>query len=248
MLKIAINLFYPPVQQLKDFIIQNKDIFVPINGGSSLKNDLWCQDNLLFDDDGDNISSHNNRLNENTSIYWFWKHLDRFDGIDYCGFNHYRRVFSRSSLCDYQQYDIIVAQPIPCLYSLEWQYGYYHSIDDLYKCISLLKKIDYSFGCGFEQYVKVQHDNFAPMNMFVLRLDLFKEWCSFIFPMLFALENTIDVRGRDNYQKRAICFLEERIFGFWCWSKMRIGCHIKQVSIDEHLDWKDNKLNERGTY
>lgn len=37
------------------------------------------------------------------------------------------------------------------------------------------------------------------MNMFVLRRDLFEEWCSFIFPILLKLENLIDVNGRDNY-------------------------------------------------
>ena len=96
--------------------------------------------------------------------------------------------------------------------------------------------------------MKTNHDNFAPMNMFVMKKVLFNEWCSFIFPILFKLEETIDVEGRDNYQKRAICFLEERIFGFWCWKKMHEGNRVKQIPIEEHLDWKDNKLNERGTY
>ena len=51
----------------------------------------------------------------------------------------------------------------------------------------------------FENYMKTNHDNFAPMNMFVMKRALFNEWCSFIFPILFKLEETIDVEGRDNY-------------------------------------------------
>ena len=248
-LKIIVNVFYLPIDDLKQFLLQNKDLYIPVNGGALLKNDEWCKQNMCFDDSSiDNISSHNKLLNENTSIYWFWKNLDKFKNVDYIGFNHYRRFFSRADIIDYQQYDIIVAQPIRCLYSLEWQYGYYHVIDDMQICIDLLKHIDYKFGSGFENYIKTQHDNFAPMNMFVLRRSLFEEWCNFIFPILLHLEKIIDTTQRDNYQKRAICFLEERIFGYWCWNKLAHGYKVKQVIVDEHLAWKDNALNERGTY
>ena len=47
--------------------------------------------------------------------------------------------------------------------------------------------------------MKTNNDNFAPMNMFIMRRALFNEWCSFIFPILFKLEENIDVEGRDNY-------------------------------------------------
>ena len=249
MLKIGVNIFYKPIEQLKSFLLQNRDLYIPINGGASLKNDPWCQQYVFFDDFiDDSISSHNKLLNENTSIYWLWKSLENFKDIDYIGFNHYRRFFPRSELIGYDKYDIIVAQPIKCIYSLEWQYCYYHSITDLQQCIKLLKDKDIQFGLQFQNYMKTNHDNFAPMNMFVMRRNLFEEWCSFIFPVLFKLEEVIDVSGRDNYQKRAICFLEERIFGFWCWKKMHKGNRVKQIPIEEHLDWKDNQLNERGTY
>lgn len=249
MLKIVVNLFYKPVEELKQFLSYNSDVYVPINGGSSLRDDEWCQQNAKFDDVDENISSHNNKLNENTAIYWFWKHLDEFEPIDYIGFNHYRRFFSKSILDGYKQHDIIVAQPIPCLYSLEWQYNYYHNADDLRICIDLLKQIDFSHGSSFEQYLKQNHDNFAPMNMFAMRKDLFVSWCNFIFPVLFKLEDMIDVSGRDNYQKRAICFLEERIFGHWVWLKKNVEkLNVAEVPVVEHLEWKDNKLNERGTY
>ena len=41
------------------------------------------------------------------------------------------------------------------------------------------------------------------------------------FPLLFRLEKEIDLSGRDGYQRRALCFLCERLFGFWCWSRRR---------------------------
>lgn len=248
-LKIAVNIFYKPIDQLKDFLVHNRDLYIPINGGSELKNDIWCRQNVFFDDSIlDNISSHNKLLNENTSIYWFWKNLEQIGQPNYVGFNHYRRFFSKADLIDYQKYDIIVAQPIKCLYSLEWQYQYYHDARDLKICIDFLKEAYQKFGYSFETYVKQHTDNFAPMNMFVMQKNLFEEWCNFIFPILLHLEQIIDIAGKDNYQKRAICFLEERIFGFWCWTKKLTGYRVKQIKVEEHLDWKDNKLNERGTY
>lgn len=112
----------------------------------------------------------------------------------------------------------------------------------------MLKNIDQKAGSSFEEYMRTQHDNFAPMNMFVTRKSLFVEWCEFIFPVLFKLEQVIDTTGRDNYQKRAICFLEERIFGWWAYMKKQSGLDVAEAPIEEHLDWKDNNLNERGTY
>ena len=249
MLKIVVNLFYKPVEALKQFLSYNSDLYLPINGGSTLKNDNWCQQNVKFDDIGENISKHNKLLNENTSIYWFWKHLNEFEPISYIGFNHYRRFFSRSILDIYKSFDIIVAQPIKCIYSLEWQYDYYHNANDLKKCINILKDIDFNYGFSFEQYMKQKHDNFAPMNMFTMSKIVFNDWCSFIFPVLFRLEKAINIIGRDNYQKRAICFLEERIFGHWVWLKKNNDkLKVFELPIVEHLDWKNNLLNERGTY
>lgn len=154
---------------------------------------------MHFDDTGDNISSHNAALNENTSIFWLWKHLSEFEPVDCIGFNHYRRFFPRQALESCKKFDIAVAKPIKCLYSLEWQYGYYHCADDLRVCIDVLKEHDYAHGSSFEQYMKQCNDNFAPMNMFTMRKGLFNEWCSFIFPVLLDLEKRIDVSGRDNY-------------------------------------------------
>ena len=178
-----------------------------------------------------------------------WKNLDKFEGITHVGFNHYRRFFPRYELVDYEKYDIIVANPIKCPYSLEWQYGYYHDADDLRICEDVLRRFDSAFASGFSEYMKTEHDNFAPMNMFVMREQLFREWCGFVFPVLFELENRIDVSGRDNYQKRAVCFLEERILGYWCsLKKKKENLDVKQSYVYERLDWKDNRLNERGTY
>lgn len=245
MLKIILNIFYSPVKEILDIIEANFDLYVPINGGSKLRGSL--PEYFLFDDTGDSISDKNYLLNEMTSIYWFWKNFD-LTGIDYIGFNHYRRFFRASDINDYREYDIIVAKPIKCPFTLAWQYNYYHNIADLQICCDILKNVDSDFQSKFVDYLNTKTDNYAPCNMFVMRKDLFIEWCKFIFPVADKLINSLNLCGRDNYQRRAVCFLIERIFGFWCYDKMSSGLRVKEIEIDEHKEYKNNMLNERGTY
>lgn len=250
MLKIGINIYYPPIQELKEIIESNKDLYIPINGGSSLINDEWSSKNLLFDNTGDNISNKNKLLNEMTSIYWMWKNYNTIGNPDYIGHNHYRRFFKKEDINDYEKYDIIISKPIfsSNSISLLQQYNFYHIINDLFLCVKTIKEMYKVFGENFERYLITSGINYAPCNMFIMKKELFFEWCEFLFPILFELENKIDLTGRDNYQKRALCFLTERIFNFWCYNKYLNKYNIKEINMVEKLYFKPEKINERGDF
>ena len=205
---------------------------------------------MIFDDTGDNISSKNSLLNEMTSIYWIWKHYDEIGNPDYIGHNHYRRFFGVEDLKDYEKYDLIVSKPIfsSDTYTLVWQYNYYHKIDDLQKCADILKKRNKEFGDSFVTYMNTTGTNYAPCNMFVMKKEMFFEWCEFLFPVLSELEKEINLEGRDNYQKRALCFLTERIFNYWCYFKKISGYKVKELAMQEYLGFKPEKVNERGDF
>ena len=133
--------------------------------------------------------------------------------------------------------------------SLERQYAMFHVRDDLRICIDAMRQTagnDTAF--EFSQYMCTHTDNFAPLCMFIMTPELLDEWCGFVFPLLFKLVELIDVSKRDNYQKRSVCNLCERVFGFWCWKKKQAGVQVAECPIVQHIAWKDNKLNERGTY
>ena len=153
-------------------------------------------------------------------------------------------------LNDYENYDLIISKPIwsSDKYTLVWQYNYYHKIEDLQKCANIIRKYDKNFGDSFVNYMNSSGTNYAPCNMFVMKKELFFEWCNFVFPILFDLEKEIDFKGRDNYQKRALCFLSERMFNFWCYSKKLSGYKIKELDMKEYLDFKPEKINERGDF
>lgn len=253
-MKIILNIFYPPTQELMELIEtnqKNNGVFYPINGGSTL-DDEWSNLFLKKDCVGDNISNYNSLLNEMTSIYWFWKNEKL---PEYIGFNHYRRFFKSEDIEKSSDYDITVSKPIwsSMSISLAHQYKYYHKLEDLQKCIDIIRnEFNYEWGEGFRKYLLNNGINLAPCNMFIMKKDLFEEWCSFIFPLLFRLKTEIcdtdEFKQRDNYQKRALCFLTERIFNYWYFLKKKSGIKTNEVDIVERLEYKPFGINERGDY
>lgn len=189
-----------------------------------------------------------------TSIYWAWKHYQELGNPDYIGLNHYRRFFKKEDVSNYADFDMIVSKPIfsSDKMSLAQQYAFYHVIDDLQKCANVVKNHDLEFGIDFVGYLNNTGNNYAPCNMFVMKKELFFEWCEFIFPILFSLKSEIcdvvEFWKRDNYQKRALCFLTERIFNYWCFRKKESGLRVKEVEIVEYLNFKPLNVNERGDF
>lgn len=188
-----------------------------------------------------------------TSIYWYWKNVK--NEHSHVGFNHYRRLFRLDDIEDYQNYDIIVSKPIwsSDKISLAHQYRHYHILQDLQTCIDVIRSdFNYSWGEGFRKYLLTTGTNLAPCNMFVMRKELFNEWCGFIFPILFKLKDVIcsssEFQARDNYQKRALCFLTERMFNYWYYLKKNSGLKCKEIDMDERLEYKPAGVNERGDF
>lgn len=210
---IILNIYYEPVEMLKDYIRHNKNLYVPINCGNlaiPTKSD-FASKHLHFEDEmEDNISHLNPKLNEMTAIWAFWKNLMKDE--DYVGFNHYRRLFQQSDILDLEKYDIVDAKPMPMLFNMSYftgspipnfvstdiknGYGICHKIDDWNKMEELLKKTPYYV--DFEDWNK-QNSLTSPCNIFVMKKKIFEEYCEFIFPILFELEKQVDLTGYDNY-------------------------------------------------
>ena len=74
----------------KDTAYIESDIMKPIQLGCDLTEKRL--DNMLYDNEGENISKLNPMYCELTAQYWAWKNLD----ADYYGFCHYRRYFNFS--------------------------------------------------------------------------------------------------------------------------------------------------------
>lgn len=258
---IILNIFYQPTKALEDLIKQNTNLYVPINSGNlavPTKSD-FAKKYIHFEDEmKDNISHLNSKLNEMTAIYAYWKNLMK--DADYIGFNHYRRLFRIEDLNDIAEYDVIDAKPIPMLFNMSYftrspipnyvptdiknGYAICHKIDDWNKMECLLKQTPYYV--DFEYWSK-QNSLTSPCNMFVMKKKIFEEYCEFIFPILFELEKQIDLTGYDNYQKRQISFLAERLTSLFLYSKKQQGYKFKTIDALFFSEWKPaDATDKRG--
>ena len=85
--------------------------------------------------------------------------------------------------------------------------------------------------------------------MFVMKKKIFEEYCEFIFPMLFELEKQVDLTGYDNYQKRQLAFLSERLTSLFIYCKVEQGYKRKTVDTLFFEGWKTSEATDkRGQY
>ena len=260
---IILNLYYQPPKALEDLIKHNTNLYIPINSGNLAvpTKSKFARKYLNFEDEmKDNISHLNSKLNEMTAIYAYWKNLMK--DADYIGFNHYRRLFRIEDLNDIADYDVIDAKPIPMMFNMSYftgsqipnfvptdiknGYAICHKFEDWNKMEELLKKTPYY--ADFEEWSR-QSQLTSPCNMFVMKKKIFEEYCNFVFPILFDLEQKINLEGRDLYQKRGLAFLSERLTSLFIYSKKNQGYRVKSIEPLYFEGWKPSTaIDKRGQY
>ena len=270
--QIILNLFYKPTEMLQNYITNNKDLYVPINCGN-LKvpaADDWTKEHVIFEDQlANNIADRNSTLNEMTAIYAYWKNLMK--DVDYVGFNHYRRIFCQSEFQDLQAYDMVVQQPFPMKFRVvkpeytgtdpKWPddyneigtnvargYEICHNKDDWEIFSQQIRDKRDQFASNFDIW-KCEPNLYAPCQMFIMKKDLFDEYCHFLFNNIFELSTKINLDERDGYQKRALAFLGERLFSLFAYTKRNDGAKIKEIGTMFFDTWKPaDATDKRGLY
>ena len=85
--------------------------------------------------------------------------------------------------------------------------------------------------------------------MFIMKKKIFEDYCKFIFPILFELEKQVDLTGYDNYQKRQISFLAERLTSLFLFVKKKQGYKFKTIDTLFFSEWKPTDAKDkRGEY
>lgn len=222
------------------------DIYLPIHVGREGKADLG----YIGDNTGDNISAKNPNYCELTGLYWAWKNLK----CDYIGLCHYRRYFTGKNLHtnnaekkkaiilhrqDYEkllrEYDIIL--PVKRNYYIETvrsQYEHAHNKHDLDEAEKIVAELypEYS-----EAFAKVMgRTKLHILNMFVMKKQLFDEYCSWLFSILFKLEKRIDITNYNQYEARVFGFISERLFNVWL-EKQQLNVKEMPVINLEKVNW-----------
>ena len=225
----------------KQYEFPSDEMYVPIHVGKAINNiDLG----ILGDDKGDNISEKNPTFCELTALYWAWKN-SFFDDSKYCGLVHYRRFFKgyKSKLKD--QYiasqdeilnelkDVDVIIPKKRNYYVETIDKHYknaHHEKDLIETRKIILEKYPDFVNSFD--VIMNQKKLHLFNMFVMKKELFYEYCEWLFSIIFELEKRIDISNYSPYQKRVFGFIAERMFNVWVLNKKLKVKELKTINID----------------
>lgn len=228
----------------KKYWMPEDEVYLPLHVGAEGKADLgYTKDNT-----GDNISVKNPNYCELTGMYWAWKNLS----ADYIGFVHYRRYFTRKEVYDIalkkkqilcmeewksllSKYAVVVADKRK--YYIETNRSHYnhaHPSIGLDETENIIKE---KFPEYSEAFSTVMNRTWAHMfNMFVMRRDLFQEYCQWLFGILFELEERLDISEFDAYNSRVFGFISERLLDVWL-EKNRISYYEQNVSFMEPQNW-----------
>ena len=213
--------------------------------GEVSEDDLkWLYDNCIGDDDFDgSISNVNRRVGFLTGTYWAWQNYEKLGNPEYFGSFGYRRLLVPYLLDDLISYDAIIPEPeyLP-EGSIRKQFIYYHGSALCNIMINTLKKIHPE---DMENFISYINQPWAYLReLYILKKELFFDFCSWIFPLLFELlsidnehfilneKEKSDIKKRRNdtsqefdlYMKRDIAFIIERYTGFYLYK-------LKQKSL-----------------
>ena len=204
----------------------------------------------LRDDTGDNITDKNANYCELTAMYWVWKNIDD----PYKGLAHYRRYFGRRALSsrveDILGYDalvhmldgrdILVAKPAVYHVNAREQL--------LMDCCTpeTFGKLEASLEALNPEYMDAFRTFFASnrvsqYNMLFCRQALYDDYCAWLFPVLFRLEDQVDLTNANIYQKRLYGFLSERLLNVWILHNRLSSKYLPVVSTEytqkDHLTY-----------
>ena len=81
--------------------------------------------------------------------------------------------------------------------------------------------------------------------MFIIKKKMFEEYCDFIFPILFNIDKKLDISTYDNYQKRQVAFISERLTSLFLFAKKQQGYKSKTIGTMYFSDWKPSTATDR---
>ncbi len=228
----------------KKYWMPSDDVYMPIQVGAALHPALG----YVADNTGDNISEKNPNYCELTALYWAWKNLD----ADYIGLVHYRRHFTRKEVRgieakksqiltgkDWEK--LLAAYPVVgpdkrkyYIESNRSHYNHAHHTEGLDITEQILKE---KYPDYLPAFNTVMNRTWAHMfNMFVMRRDLFNDYMTWMFDILFELEKRVDISGWDTYESRIYGFVSELLLDVWL-EKNHIPYKEQNVSFIEKQNW-----------
>lgn len=225
----------------KKYKMPSDPLYLPLHVGREGKEDIG----FTGDNTGENISLKNPNFCELTGVYWAWKNLD----ADYIGLSHYRRYFSFSKKKDkfdsvlskdeceslLESTDVIV--PRARNYYIETVYSHYsHTLhcEDLDVTREIISEKYPEYVEAFDTVMNRRTVHL--FNMFIMRRDLFDQYCEWLFDILFELENRLDVSNYSVFEARVYGRVSELLLDVWL-DTNHISYKEVPVIYMEKIDW-----------
>lgn len=193
----------------KKYKMPEDEMYLPLHVGSEGKEDL----DYKKDNTGENISLKNPYFCELTGLYWAWKNLN----ADYIGLAHYRRYFMYTKKSNNDKFlnvltykeasDLLekndVILPKKRNYIIETLYNHYQHtmyVEPLDETRNIIKKLYPDYLNEFDNLKKRRSAHM--FNMFIMKKEIFDDYCKWLFDILFELEKSIDNTQYDNFHAR----------------------------------------------
>lgn len=190
-------------------------MYLPVQAGRALRDGIG----FVGDDTGDNISAKNPYYCELTVLYWAERNID----ADYIGLAHYRRHFSldkKNILTGSQAQALLEKADV----ILPEKRNYY--ITDLYShYVKSLQREPLDIAIDvisdkYPQYMpaveKLHKRKSAHMfNMMIMRRDLLRDYCDWLFDLLGEVEKRVDVDGMSGFDARFFGRISELMLDVW---------------------------------
>ena len=226
----------------KNYPMPDDEIYLPLHVGKNHQKGFGFQG----DDTGNNISKKNSGFCELTGLYWAWKNLNS----DYIGLAHYRRHFRGKNKGDkkidqvithkelmpiLEQTDIVL--PKKRRYYIETIKSHYcHTMHEetLDETIKIIEEKYPEYHDSLEKVMN--HRYMHAFNMFVMKKAYFDEYCSWLFDILFELENRMKNQEYDAFHSRFYGRISELLLDVWLDYK---GYNYREVPFIylEKINW-----------
>ncbi len=211
----------------KKYRMPTDQMYLPLQVGAEISKDNNGHSvNLGYtkDNTGENISDLNASFCELTGLFWAWKNLK----ADYIGLVHYRRYFGYKKTKDpfdgiltYKQLkpylgDVKVFVPKKRRYYIETLYSHYahtHYAEQLDKVREIIKE---KYPEYLNSYDKVVKQTYGYMfNMMIMKQDFLNKYCSWLFPILFELQDKVPSKNLSDFQGRFYGRVSEILLNVW---------------------------------
>ena len=204
----------------KPYRMPEDPVYLPLQVGAEGKPPLGFQ----RDCEGENISGRNAHYCELTGLYWAWKNTQS-DALGLC---HYRRLFARRGIGDKRSRILggeeigralqgcPILLPSPRHYRIETnesQYAHAHHAEDLVQMRAVLGEMHPEALPAWDAVMRRTWGH--RFNMFIMKRSLADGYCAWLFPMLFRLEERLDISPYSANDARGFGFVAERLLDVW---------------------------------